>query len=223
MGACLSSSTVDDSTDNESNKLDYTDNLQTMVDKLSSLYDTAKDPSNKIELASERNNFFNSRTEGDAGMWDAIRSGLEAEERSFCDTLLQSAELTPFEADSENRWIFTYDPRGTRYIVPLHIFCSPADLPATAPKKAKPIKQAARSLPVILNLRYSNDKHDNTIKTMTNKYISDLITQVAKGNKLDAAGIHIAQLGKFYKGNELVAELDAKAKVQIFVDVNAQG
>ena len=87
------------------------------------------------QLEAKRSEFWDTRVQGRAECWQAIRVAVEASESegdmSTTQAILESAEMTPFEVERVDT-CFSYDSKGFKYEIPLYCVFKPSNLLPTA-------------------------------------------------------------------------------------------
>lgn len=79
------------------------------------------------ELTNRRNEFWDTRVQGRAECWQAIRVAVEADDEATTEAILESAELTLFDIEKPDT-CFTYDSKGFKYEIPLYCLYTPGNL-----------------------------------------------------------------------------------------------
>lgn len=69
----------------------------------------------EAELQRKREVFWETRVEGAAHMWQALKLSIEAEDEATARVIMESVGLTPLDFASD--YVFSYDDRGRRYDV----------------------------------------------------------------------------------------------------------
>ena len=199
----------------------YTNALALIREEIAPLYNTGSDPSSQAELQQRRKEFFGTRVEGSKEMWAALRSVSEAEDPAFGDTVLQTAGLSPYKLDAEQKLVYTYDQSGFRYEFPVFVLYAPGDLPLHS---KRPVRKSAvaRKKMVTLRSRFSDTSKDSSYRISSAKHISDLLDAIQNDTKLDKSKLHCVQLGRVFKDNDFISDLNEQAVVQIFVDNKGQ-
>jgi hypothetical protein len=94
-------------------------------------------------LQNKRTEFWDTRVQGRAECWQAIRVAVEAAESdgdsSTTQAILESAEMTPFDIERSDV-CFTYDSKGFKYEIPLYCLYLPSNL-----LRDPPVKPASHS------------------------------------------------------------------------------
>jgi len=81
----------------------------------------------RVELVKRREEFWDTRIEGKAEMWQAIRMSAEAGDASTAAAIMDSAGLTPYDIDKADS-CYCYDQLGNRYEVPMFVLYEPSNL-----------------------------------------------------------------------------------------------
>jgi hypothetical protein len=91
-------------------------------------WDKEYPPITAAALQKRREEFWDTRVQGRAEMWAALRVACEASaEEATMAAILESAQLQPLDIEREGE-AFTYDQRGFKYEVPLDCIYTPGSL-----------------------------------------------------------------------------------------------
>jgi len=88
-------------------------------------------PMTRSELQKKRDEFWDTRVEGSAEIWQAIRMSSECEDEKTGRSILESAGVTPYTIDKAES-CFCYDERGHRYDIPMFVLRLPKNLKSTS-------------------------------------------------------------------------------------------
>jgi hypothetical protein len=155
----------------------------------------------KAYLDKKRIDFWETRVEGRADLWQVLRGAAGADEATG-RAMASSAGLSPYRVNEAKKDCYCYDEKGFAYIVPLWVLFTPkqtgtAKRKSTVPEKKSEDVLKREAADVTFHVRFSDGQADLKLTTQGSTVITDL-RQAIQGER----GIPTAYQKIFYLGRQ---------------------
>mmetsp|Transcript_38511 Transcript_38511/g.39196 ORF Transcript_38511/g.39196 Transcript_38511/m.39196 type:complete len:236 (+) Transcript_38511:156-863(+) len=187
-------------------------------------------PITQADIVNMRNDFWGSRVDGNAHMWNALRTAAEAllsQDFVLANAIVDASNITTPNGNLE----LCYDERGYEYKVPLYCYANPTEVVASTVQldviKKTPPKTPIVEKPLHLKIRVNPGDYNLQIDTSTTESIAQLKKQILDQTCKESSTIPICEesrqrimfLGKELQNTQLLGDIgiDEARVVQVFL------